>query len=234
MAKFTKTDHCINCLDCNKNLPLLQLLSPSELEELNASRFEVKFKAGETIFKQGTSATHLLILTSGLAKFYVEGVQEKQLIIKIIKPWEIVGQASLYFDNRHHYSVAALVDCTACFIEIESFKKMIRQNSDFAEEFIKKCTQKGIYSFEKMVSLSQKQMHGRIADGLLYLSDRIYESDSFLLHLSRQDIADLTGMSKDSAIRILKEFHHEGIIELDGRKLNIINSEQLERISETG
>ncbi|MCT4602111.1 MAG: Crp/Fnr family transcriptional regulator [Marinifilum sp.] len=234
MAKFTKTDNCKDCVDCNKKIPLFQLLSRSELEELNTSRYEVKFKTGETIFKQGTSATHLLILTSGLAKFYVEGVQEKQLIIRIIKPWEIVGQASLYFDNRHHYSIAALDDCTACFIEIESFKKMIRQNSDFAEEFIKKCTQKGIYSYEKMVSLSQKQMHGRIADGLLYLSKKIYESNSFSLHLSRQDIADLTGMSKDSAIRILKEFHHEEIIELDGRKLNVLNTEQLERISETG
>lgn len=125
-------------------------------------------------------------------------------------------------------------DTTACFIEIEAFKKVIRTNSVFAEEFIKRCTQKGIFSFEKMVSLSQKQMHGRIADGLLYLSNRIYESLDFSLHLSRQDVADLTGMSKDSAIRILKEFHNEGIIELDGRKLKILNLSQLERISETG
>ncbi|RKD98473.1 Crp/Fnr family transcriptional regulator [Marinifilum flexuosum] len=234
MAKFTRTDNCKNCVDCNKKIPLFQLLSQSELTDLNTSRFEVKFKAGETIFKQGTSATHLLIITSGLAKFYVEGVQERQLIIRIVKPWEVVGQASLYFDNRHHYSVAALVDCTACFIEIESFKKMIRQNSAFAEEFITQCTQKGVFSYEKMVSLSQKQMHGRIADGILYLSKKIYESNQFSLHLSRQDIADLTGMSKDSAIRILKEFHHEGIIELDGRNLNVLNTDQLERISETG
>jgi CRP/FNR family transcriptional regulator len=234
MAKFTKTDNCKNCVDCNQKMPMFQLLTDNELLELNGSRFEVKFKAGETIFKQGTSATHLLIITSGLAKFYVEGVQDKQLIIQIVKPWEVIGQASLYFDNRHHYSIAALVDCTACFIEIGAFKKMIRQNSDFAEELIKKCTQKGINSFEKMVSLSQKQMHGRIADGLIYLAEKVYESNSFNLHLSRQDIADLTGMSKDSAIRILKEFHHEGIIELDGRKLSVLNKEQLERISETG
>ena len=234
MAKFSKSDHCKSCVDCNMRIPLLSLLTNSELEELNSNRFEVKFKAGETIFKQGTSATHLLIITSGLAKLYVEGVQDKQLIIRIIKPWEVIGQASLYFDNRHHYSIAALDDCTACFLEIESFKKLIRTNSMFAEEFIKKCTQKGIFSFEKMVSLSQKQMHGRIADGLIYLSNQIYESLDFNLNLSRQDVADLTGMSKDSAIRILKEFHNEGIIELDGRKIKILNYEQLEHISETG
>lgn len=234
MAKFSKSDNCKNCVDCNMRIPMLSLLSHQELFDLNESRFEVKFKAGETIFKQGTSATHLLILTTGLAKLYVEGVQDKQLIIRIIKPWEVVGQASLYFDNRHHYSIAALDDVTACFIEIGAFKKSIQTNTLFAEEFIKNCTQKGIFSFEKMVSLSQKQMHGRIADGLIYLSTRIYENMRFNLHLSRQDVADLTGMSKDSAIRILKEFHNEGIIELDGRNLAIKNFEQLERISETG
>jgi len=234
MAKFSKSDNCKNCVDCNMRIPQLSLLSHDELAELNKSRFEVKFKAGETIFKQGTSATHLLILTTGLAKLYVEGVQDKQLIIRIVKPWEIVGQASLYFDNRHHYSIAALDDCTACFIDIVSFKSMIKSNSLFAEEFIKNCTQKGIYSFEKMVSLSQKQMHGRIADGLIYLTSKVYESAEFNLHLSRQDVADLTGMSKDSAIRILKEFHNEGIIKLDGRKLSVLDFDQLERISETG
>jgi len=77
-------------------------------------------------------------------------------------------------------------------------------------------------------------MHGRIADGLIYLSNKIYEGLNFSLHLSRQDVADLTGMSKDSAIRILKEFHNEGVIELDGRNLKIMNFGQLERISETG
>ncbi|RUT79907.1 Crp/Fnr family transcriptional regulator [Ancylomarina longa] len=234
MAKFTKSDHCKNCTDCNMRIPLLSLLSQSELDELNANRFEVKFKSGETIFKQGTSATHLIILTSGLAKLYVEGVQDKQLIIRIIRPWEVIGQASLYFDNRHHYSIAALDEVTACFLEIESFKKAIRSNSDFAEEFIKMSTQRGIFSFDKMVSLSQKQMHGRIADGLIYLSNRIYESLDFYIHLSRQDIADLTGMSKDSAIRILKELHNEKIIILDGRNVKILDFGHLERISETG
>ncbi|MFA8436206.1 MAG: Crp/Fnr family transcriptional regulator [Marinifilaceae bacterium] len=234
MAKFARSQHCTDCVDCNRKLPLFQLLSGEELETMNRNRFEVRFKVGETIFKQGTSATHLLVITSGLAKLYVEGVQDRQLIIRIIRPWELVGHAGLYYDSRHHYSIAALDEVTACFIGIEEFKASLRSNAEFAEEFIKAYTSKGIFSYEKMVSLSQKQMHGRIADGLLYLSHNVYGDSSFNMHLSRQDLADLTGMSKDSAIRILKEFHHEGVIELKGRKLTILNPDQLEHISETG
>ena len=52
--------------------------------------------------------------------------------------------------------------------------------------------------------------------------------------ISRQDLADLSGMSKESAIRILKEFKDEGILTVDGNRLHILNPKQLKKISETG
>jgi len=84
------------------------------------------------------------------------------------------------------------------------------------------------------ISLTQKQMHGRMADGLLYLSKDFFESDTFKLHLSRQEIADLTAMSKDSAIRILKDFERDGLISLKGNELSILNTDQLMNISLKG
>jgi len=85
-----------------------------------------------------------------------------------------------------------------------------------------------------MISLTQKQMHGRMADGLLYLSQDFFQSDNFKLHLSRQEIADLTAMSKDSAIRILKDFERDGLISLNGNELSILNMDQLRNISLKG
>ncbi len=77
-------------------------------------------------------------------------------------------------------------------------------------------------------------MHGRIADVLFYLSDKIYCQNPFELTISRQDLADLSGISKESAIRILKEFKEEGILTVDGNVLEILNLKQLHQISETG
>ena len=84
------------------------------------------------------------------------------------------------------------------------------------------------------MSLTQKQMHRRIADGLLYLANGFYKSSSFCLQISRQDIADMTAMSKDSAIRILKEFERDGIISLNGRALEILDMKQLHNVSQRG
>ena len=77
-------------------------------------------------------------------------------------------------------------------------------------------------------------MPGRIADALFYLSDKIYGANPFKMTISRQDLADLSGMSKESAIRILKEFKEEGILTVDGNLFELLNVKQLKQISETG
>jgi CRP/FNR family transcriptional regulator len=85
-----------------------------------------------------------------------------------------------------------------------------------------------------MVGLSQKQMHGRISDALIYLSETIYEGNSIGPEISRQDMAEYTSMSKDSAIRILKEFERDNIIVLNGRVIEILDNERLHAISQKG
>ena len=84
-----------------------------------------------------------------------------------------------------------------------------------------------------MMSLTHKQMHGRIADSLLYLS-KIYNNNSFETALSRQDIADLSAMTKESAIRICKKFKMDGIIDYNANKFKILNEKALKQISKTG
>jgi CRP/FNR family transcriptional regulator len=209
------------------------VLSTTELELINDNRYEVSFKAGEMMFKQGTPSPHFLCLTSGLAKVYIEGYG-KNLILSLVKPVEYILGPGIYVDNRHHYSASAVEDSTACMVDANTFKLIMRDNPDFAYEFIRRISIMTIFNFEQFISLTQKQMNGRIADALFYLSDQIYGSNPFEMTISRQDLADLSGMSKESAIRILKEFKDERILTVNGNILHILNPQQLKKISETG
>lgn len=91
-----------------------------------------------------------------------------------------------------------------------------------------------IENFDRMVTLTMKQMPGRLAETLLYLSNHVYGTDSFHTELSRQDIADLSAMTKESAIRIIKEFKDSGILAVEGLDFSILNKEKLISISITG
>ncbi|HZX63199.1 MAG TPA: Crp/Fnr family transcriptional regulator [Bacteroidales bacterium] len=230
MAKFIQAHNCDDCICKNS---IFSTLSNTELELINNNRYEVSFKAGEIMFKQGTPSPHFLCLTTGMAKLYIEGYG-KNLILSLVKPVEYIFGPGIYVDNRHHYSASAVKDSTACLVDVNAFKQIMRSNPDFVDEFIHRISIMTIFNFEQFISLTQKQMNGRIADALFYLSDKIYGSNPFEMTISRQDLADLSGMSKESAIRILKEFKDEGILSVNGNILHILNPQQLKKISETG
>jgi CRP/FNR family transcriptional regulator len=77
-------------------------------------------------------------------------------------------------------------------------------------------------------------MPGRVADLLLYLKNEIFKSNPFDTHLSRQELADMTSMTMESFIRILKEFKLAGIISVEGTNIHILDEDALNLISRKG
>lgn len=223
--------HCSNCSD---RADIFGCLCKSELDLINSKRIEIHFKSGELIFKQGTPNLHFLCLTKGKVKTYIEGYNQKNLILNILKPVQYILGPGIYSDRLHHFSAVAIEDSIACLVDIETFKSIIRTNAEFAEDFLRKLSLQSIEHYELFISLTQKQMPGRIADVLITLKNKVYESNPFHTTLSRQDIADMSGMSKESAIRILKEFKDMGIIAVEGNDFTILDEEHLLHLSQTG
>ena len=231
MPSYTNTVFCKNC---SKKLNIFHFLTEEETDYINEHRHEVRFNPGETIFKQGGALTHIACMTAGYGKVYIEGVNKKNLVLSILRPTEMIGGPGLFNDYRHHYSVSAIDEVIACFIEVEAFIEVSKQNQEFTAELFKWINSKGVRNFEKLINLTQKQMPGRIADALLYLSNVVYENNEFTVNISRQDIADLAAMSKESAIRIIKEFKESKLITCEGNNFEILDAEALQKISQTG
>lgn len=221
-------------MDCGFRSPMFDHLSKTELQLVNDHRFEIKFNKGEIIRKQGTFLSHVISLNSGLAKLYIEGLNGKNLILRIIKPTRFIGGPGMYFDQRHHYTVAALVDSSACFIDIKIFKEIIHSNPGFAAEFMKEFSINMLSTYDRLINITQKQIPGRMADALIYFSDEIYNSNQISSVISKQDLADLTSMSKDSAVKILREFKEEGIILNHTNHIEIKDKAALIKISNVG
>lgn len=230
---MNSTKNPLPCINCNCQSKIFKALSEEELCLIGEGRYAANYKAGEILFKQGTPSPYFICLTKGLAKIYIEGFG-KNLILSLVKPVDYIFGPGVYVDNIHHYSAAAVEDTSACLVDVNIYKKLIRQNPDFAEEFIQRVSRQAISNFQQVVSLTQKQMPGRIADVLFYLKDEIYGKNPFDMSISRQDLADLSGMSKESSIRILKELKEEGIITVNGSTIEVINEKQLRQISQTG
>jgi CRP/FNR family transcriptional regulator len=213
---------------------MFRFLGEDELRLVHNNKITVKFNKGETIRKQGTFMSHVISLNSGLAKLYLEGPGQRHALLRIVKPTNFIGGPGMFVDHIHHFSVAALIDTTVCFIEIQAFKQIIRQNSRFANEFMKDFSMNTLSVYHRLVSLTQKQMPGRMADSLLYLYDDVFEGPRIFNHISKQDLADLSAMSKDSAVKVLRQFEQDGVIRFAEKNLELLDHEALLRISRTG
>lgn len=230
-----KTDkNCKGCEDCNKKSPLFNSLTVDELALLNKDRYSVRFHKGEVIIKQGTRANYLVSLIEGFAKMYIEGDHGRNLVLDFINPPRLLGGPGSQIEGKHRYTVVAIRETLVCFIDLESFKRVFASSSTFAEQFLIHCSGNYLAALDRMVGISQKQMHGRMADALIYLSERIYSNKSIGEEISRQDIAEYTCMSKDSAIRVLKEFERDQIVGLPGRRIEVLDSGKLREIADKG
>ena len=222
------------CCDCGVKSPLLSLLTQKELDKIEENKLTILYKKGETIRKQGTFMSHVISVNTGLAKLYLEGIQHRNAIVRIVKPCNFIGGPGIYLDQKHHYTLTALVDTTVCFIEMALFKELIESNGIFFNAFMKDFSRNIIAINNRLLSLTQKQMPGRMADTLLYIMEEIFDRQTVFTLFSRQDLSELSGMSKESAIKVLREFSHEEIIRINTHEIEILNPEALRMISRIG
>ncbi len=88
--------------------------------------------------------------------------------------------------------------------------------------------------YGRFYCLTRKQSNGLVADLMLCLSNRVFRSNKFCLPITRNDLADLTGLSIESVMRIMKEFKEDGLIDTKGKNIEILSQESLEKISMFG
>jgi CRP-like cAMP-binding protein len=222
---------CENCMVSWKNF---KNLSKSEIRLVNENRYEATFKPGEIILKQGSPASSAVFLAKGMAKIYIEGIDSKNFILGIAMPSRLIIGPGVHVNARHSYSVSALTVVQACFISFEIINLLIKQNAAFASGMIEDLSVKSFALHNKLVSLTQKKMPGRLAEAILFFAEEVYKTDIFDMILSRQELGELTNMAKESVTRIMKELETSGVVKSDCSKIQIIDREKLKLISERG
>jgi CRP/FNR family transcriptional regulator len=230
---FCKDDCCVSCF-ANQGGELFNKLSKPELDTLVSSKYNIRFKKGETILKQNTVSSNIVCLRKGIAKVYVEGTKDKNLILRIIKDTGIITSGVLVTNSIRPFTVAAVTDVECCFISSERVLNLFNSNNDFALSLVEHYHEMANHMFNTLVNLTLKYMPGRVADTILYLKNDIFMQNPFVVPFSRQELADMSAMAKESFVRILKEFKASQLIRLDGKYMEIIDEEALISISKNG
>jgi CRP/FNR family transcriptional regulator len=178
-------------------------------------------------------STNVVFLKSGLVKIHITGPYHEQ-IVRLAKAPTYLGLPTTIGDKINQYSVTAVQDSDVCFIDLNIFKGVLEENKDFSSYIILELCKSELESYRRCANRTQKQTRGNLADVLIDLSENVFESDEFVLPISQSDIGNLVDASRESVNRLLSELINDGIIRMEGRKIEILNKPSLQLISQNG
>ncbi len=231
MKGFNKSTSCINCEHpCIKDCEL----NDEEIQLLEKNSRGITYRKGETIFKQFAFVSHIIYIKNGLAKLYIEGSSGKNIIVKFLKSGDFIGLPALFTENFYYYTAVSLKPSNVCMIEKNAFNQLVKENNCLAEKILKWYSEDHQFLFSKMAVIGTKQLHGRLAESILYLTSSNFDNSGIFNFITRKDIAELSGMSTESMIRLMNEFKNDKIINVNGKEITINDRSLLERLSQAG
>ncbi len=210
---------------------LSKVLKPQELNTLLQKSAIVKYRKRETIVKKGEFATHLILVMDGYVKVEIEE-GKKNLILDIVRGLNFIGLPLVLSFEKYCFSVVSLTETEVRFIPLETVKDILRNNSELSMAAIEYGNTHFVMPLlEKFQSASRNNIRGRLAKLILSLSTKTHQSKRFVLLISRFEMAQMIGFSRENVIRMLTEFHNEGIISISGKSLEIIDFSRLEELA---
>jgi CRP-like cAMP-binding protein len=222
-----------DCKTCLIKSKAASKLNDEETEKLSFNCAFVKFQRGDQLIKQGSFSSNVAYLRRGLAKIHIEGPYHEQ-IVRIAKAPTYLGLQTTFGDKINQYSVTVIEESEVCFIDIDTFRYLLKANHDFSYEIMLELCRNELEVFHRCANRTQKQIRGKIADVLIELSEKIYNSSNFTIPLTQEDLGNLVDSSRESISRVLAEFDKDGIIKITGKAIQIMNKKSLLLISAKG
>jgi CRP/FNR family transcriptional regulator len=166
---------------------------------------------------------------SGLFKVHKQWGKDKELIVRFAKSGDIIGHRGLGKDDVYPVSATALEASIVCYVDLEFFLGTLKVNTDFMFRLMVFYASELKESEKNMRNLAHMQVKGRIAQALFNLKEKFGtdRANNINIAISRQDLASYVGTSYETLFRLLNELAEENIITTDGKKIAIVNANEL-------
>jgi CRP-like cAMP-binding protein len=212
---------------------IFKYLTPDEVDALNFEKDFRYYKRGDILYQEGNRISGFFCIHGGIIKVFKTGFDGKEQIIRFAKKGDIIAYRSVLSNELACTSAKVIEDCQVCFIPSEILTSFIKTNPSYALELLKLACHELGEANSFITDIAQKTVRERLAEVLLFLvNDFGLDNDSYLnISLTREELANIVGTATESVIRLLSEFKSDKLVELNGRKIKILNTKGLEKIS---
>ncbi|MFP5329622.1 MAG: helix-turn-helix domain-containing protein [Alphaproteobacteria bacterium] len=223
------------CSDCEaRSAAVCGVLECKKLAALRRLGTQFRLAAGQPLFHEGDPATRVFTLTRGSLKLYKLLPDGRRQVTGFMQPGDFLG---ISVDDEHAFSAEALEPSQLCAFPRSRFDDFAEDNGEMERELYRLAVHELAAAQQQMVLLGRKTAAERLASFFIALAERL-ERDSeeqarfVSLPMSRSDIADYLGLTKETISRVLSQFKSRRVIRLDAiDRIEILDRKALEELA---
>lgn len=189
------------------------------------------YEKNQAIFYEGNSSEGMYILCSGSVKLVQSSHKGKQQILEVVSPGNLIEKTTLFHTGKHNTTGKALERSEVSFFYREEFLSVLQSNNHLALNLIRVLSQEVERGQERNRQILFKTAKERLADTLLALSHKRgvrHDKDiTISLDLTREELAEMVGVTLETVVRLLALLKKEKLIGLVGKKVLILDEEKL-------
>jgi len=226
----------MNKMEYLSNFGLFAGLKPKEIEEISGYFHEKEYKKGEYIFFEGDEEPGIYIVLDGIVKLTKETAEGKTVIVRLATKGDVFGWLVLGENKPSStYTAQALTNTKVLHISNADFLRLLTEYPALAVRITCESSKMVLEAYERLKSLAAEKVEGRIASILLELANKIGKKEDGKIvikaPITRQDLAEMTGTTVETAIRIMSKWKKEGHINTERNKIEILDLDFLESLT---
>lgn len=213
---------------------LFKGLSNAEKNHVRSLFEHIRFKKGSKLFYEEGIPTGVFLIEQGLIKKYKTIIGKQEQIFYIYTNGELLGYHALLSNERYQDACEAIEDTIVSFLSKENFENLLDEIPVLKENLLSNLAHEFGVLANTIGLLAQKTQNVRLAVFLLIIEEKYQKYDGMKggIRLSRFDMANLIGATRESLGRCLKEFKDRGIINIESKAIRITDYKDLfERIN---
>jgi CRP/FNR family transcriptional regulator len=216
------------------SIPFFEELPDEQIEDMCMIVADQVFHRGQIVFSEGDDGTGFYVVITGRVKIFKLSPEGKEQILHIFGPGDPFGEVAVFSGQHFPANAEAMESSRIFFFPRDSFFDLIKKNPSLALNMLA-ILSKRLRRFANLIDdLSLKEVPGRLAAHLLYLSGQTEGSEQLELSITKTQLASLLGTIPETLSRILGKMSKQGLIESDGRRIKILDREALEELAESG
>lgn len=211
----------------NTNNTTYAVKNIDELVNILCKKDISNYKKGETLFSEYNRSQYIYLIKDGIIKTFKTTRDGKEFITSLYKKREFIGYYSSLDERKYSESASALHDSKVIRIHKDEMKEILTANPHLTLDILSMISNNMETVNDKMLHLAYSSVRERIAKTIMLVADNIQENEIFI---SRADLANLTGIAKETLIRTLSDFKEENVIKTNRNSISILDKEKLMKI----